>query len=82
VRFVDEPTAVEAYFESDGAVRPRRFTWDQGWLNVSDVGRQWVKDDGRHVLVLTAGHDTFELLLERESLAWRVVRAPDTTVAA
>ena len=82
MRFVDEATAVEAYFESDGAIRPRRFTWDQGWLNVSDVGRQWVQDDGRHVLVMTAGQHTFELFLERESLTWRVIQAPDRTGAA
>jgi len=82
LRFVDEPTAVEARFESDGAVRPRRFTWGQSWLDVSDVGRQWVDQDGRHVLVMTAGLHAFELLLERESLTWRVVRAPDGIVAA
>ena len=41
LRVVDEPTAVEAHFETDGAVRPRRFIWTQTWLDVSDVGRQW-----------------------------------------
>jgi len=82
LRFVDEPTAVEAHFESDGAVRIRRFTWGQTWLDVSDVGRQWIDADGRHVLVMTGGRHTFELLLERESLSWRVVRAPDRIMVA
>jgi hypothetical protein len=82
LKFVDEPTAVEVHFESDGAVRPRRFTWNQDWLNVSDVGRQWMSQDGRHVLVLTGAQHTFELLLQRESLTWRVVRAPDIKAAA
>ena len=39
MRVVDEPTAVEARFETDSAVRPRRFIWRQTWLDVSDVGR-------------------------------------------
>jgi hypothetical protein len=93
VRFVDEPTAVEVRFEADGTLRTRRFTWGQMWLNVSDVGRQWVDTAGRHVLViaqaspsagkhLVAARGTFELLLRRESLTWRIVRAPDAMVAA
>ena len=82
MRFIDEPAAVEARFESDGVVRPRRFTWGQSWIDVSDVGRQWVDDDGRHVLVMSGGLHAFELLLERESLTWRVVRAPDRKEAA
>ena len=82
MRVVDEPTAVEARFETDGAVRPRRFIWTQTWLDVSDVGRQWMDVDGRHMLVMTGGRHTFELLLERESLTWRVVRAPTEVVTA
>jgi len=93
LRFINEPTAVEARFEIAGTVRPRRFTWGRSWLDVSDVGRQWMNQDGRHVLVMTqasrsgekwtpGGQHVFELLLERESLTWRVVRAPDRLMAA
>jgi hypothetical protein len=77
VKFVDEPTAVDTRVEPDGAARPLRFTWKQVWLDVSDVGRQWIDESGRHVLVMVAGRQTFELLLDRENLAWRVVRAPE-----
>ncbi len=77
MRFVNKAVAVEASFKADGAVRPRRFTRGGAWLDVSDVGRQWVEADGRHVLVMAAGQQTFELLLERESLCWRVVRATE-----
>lgn len=80
--FVDEPVTVEAHFETEGAVRPRRFTWGMVWLDVTDVGRQWVDEAGRHVLVMVGGRRTFELLLERESLAWRVVRAPEEIATA
>jgi hypothetical protein len=77
MKFVNEPTAIEAHFDASGAVRPRRFTWEKTWLDVSDVGRQWIDAAGRHVLVMVAGRRTFELLLERESLSWRVVRVPE-----
>jgi hypothetical protein len=42
MKFVNKPTAVEARFEAGGAARPRRFTWEKTWLDVSDVGRQWI----------------------------------------
>jgi hypothetical protein len=77
MKFVNQAVAVEARFETDGKVRPRRFARGGTWLYVSDVGRQWVEADGRHVLVMAAGQRTFELLLERESLCWRVVRETD-----
>lgn len=82
MKFTDEPTSLEVRFEDDGTVRPRRFIWNQGWLQVSDVGRQWEDESGRHVLVMTGGRDTYELLLQRETLAWRVVRAPAGRFAA
>jgi hypothetical protein len=82
VRFVDEPTGVDAHFEADGTVRPRRFTWQGTRLDVSDVGRQWMDKAGRHVLVMVADQRAFELLLEQKSLTWRVVRAPDEVAAA
>ena len=82
MRFVQEPTAVEVRFDADGAVYPRRFTWQDAWLDVSDVGRQWLEPDGHHVLIMVAGRRTFELLLERSSLTWRVVRAPEETTTA
>jgi hypothetical protein len=63
--------------EMDGTVHPRRFLWQEGWLDVSDVGRQWVDESGRHVLVMVAGRLVFELLLERENLTWHVVQTPD-----
>jgi hypothetical protein len=82
VRFVDEPTAVEARFDDDGAVHPGRFAWNRNWLDVSDVGRQWTDEAGRHVLVMVANRQTFELVLRYDSLTWWVVRAPDDAAVA
>jgi hypothetical protein len=82
MKFTDEPTSIEVRFEADGTVHPRRFTWNQTQLQVSGVGRQWEDESGRHVLVMAEGHYTFELLLQRETLVWRVVRAPAGGIAA
>jgi hypothetical protein len=49
---------------------------------VTDVGRQWVDEEGRHVLVMVAGRYTFELVLAQDNLSWRVVRAPNGFAAA
>ena len=82
MRFVDEPTAVDARFDTDGTVRPRRFIWKGTRLDVSDVGRQWIDEEGRHVLVMVGGRRTFELVLRRDSLIWWVVRAPEDVATA
>jgi len=76
MKFAKQPAAVEVHFAQDGSVRPRRFTWEQHWLDVSDVGRQWEDETGRHVLVMVAGRRAFELLLRRDNLCWQIVRAP------
>lgn len=75
-RRVDQATAVDARFEPDGRVRVRRFTWDRAWVTVTAVGRNWVAEDGRHLLVMGPGDRTFELLLRRSDLTWRLIQVP------
>ncbi len=72
----DQPIAVEVRFEADGRLRVRRFTWDRAWITVTAVGRTWLDDDGRHLLVMGAGDRTFELLLRRSDLTWRLIKGP------
>ena len=75
--FVDEPTAVEAHFHDDGAIRVHSFTWNGQRLRVSDQGRNWTDEDGRHILVMVAGSAVFELRFDPATGAWRIIRAPD-----
>jgi hypothetical protein len=82
MKHVNIPTAVEARHATDGSVHPQRFTWQGDWLSISDVGRQWMDEAGRHVLVMVSGRHTYELLLERGELLWHVVRAPERGVLA
>jgi hypothetical protein len=77
VRRVDLPTEVEVRFAQDGKPHPLSFTWEGERLRVTAVGRMWLDDAGRHLLVMTVGDRIFELLLRRSDLTWRVVGVPE-----
>ncbi len=72
----DYVTEVEARFGEDGRITVRRFAWLRRQYVVTGQGRQWVAEDGRHVLVMTAGERVFELVYEEEAGLWRLVRGP------
>ncbi len=78
MRFVDEPTEVEARLGQDGEPTPRAFTWQGRWLTITDWGRRWgeASEDGlvRHFLVMVAGSNRFELTQHVGDGRWRVVR--------
>lgn len=78
VTFVDEPIAVEARFDEDGAVRPRAFVWKGRTYQITDVGRQRTESKDyhqlRYYLVMTPARETFELCLDTETLRWRITR--------
>jgi hypothetical protein len=79
VRFVDEPTQVEARFDVEGVPLPRTFTWRGRRLQVTGLGRRWEKEEeaglARHFLVMVAGGDRFELVQHAGTGRWRIVRA-------
>lgn len=79
MKFVDEPTEVDARFDVDGVPVPRAFTWQGQRLAVTSLGRRWEEegDDGpvRHFLVMVASGDRFELVQHASTGHWRVVRA-------
>lgn len=79
MKFVDQPTEVEAHFDKEGQPVPRAFTWQGRRLEITDLGRRWEdKRAGevvRHFLVMVAGGDRFELVQHVATGRWRVVRA-------
>lgn len=75
MRFVGEPVAVQVWFEADGRPRIERFRWRGDDTVVTAVGRTWVDDDGRHVLVMGPDDQTYELRLARGDLVWYLERA-------
>jgi hypothetical protein len=73
MRRVNHPTEVEVRFAKDGRPHPLSFAWEGERIPVTAVGRTWLDEAGRHVLVMVGGDRVFELLLRRSDLAWRVV---------
>ena len=73
---VNLSTAVEVRFDESGRPGVRNFTWGGKRLPVTAVGRTWLDDAGRHLLVMAPGDRAFELLLRRSDLTWRVVSIP------
>ena len=69
-------TEVEARFGDDGRITVRRFAWQRRAYLVLSHGRQWVAEDGRHLLVMTAGERVFEILYEEAAGQWVLVRGP------
>jgi hypothetical protein len=48
--------------QADGTLQPHTFVWQGKPLQVVSVGRQWIEGEQRHMLVMTANHETFELI--------------------
>ena len=63
---------VDCLIDQDGRVRVRRVQLDDQWLPV-EQGRQWIDENGRHVLITVSGGDVQEILLSPRSLQWQLV---------
>lgn len=68
------PVEVDCRFDEDGRVHVRRVRLGRPWQAV-EQGRQWVDDDGRHVLVMLAG-GVRELVLRADTLTWELRELP------
>ena len=69
---MNETVGVDCIFDQDGRVRVRRVRLDDQWLPV-EQGRQWIDENGRHVLITVPGGDVQEILLSTRSLQWELV---------
>lgn len=63
--------AVECTFGEDGTVRLRRLRLHGRWQTV-EQGRQWGDENGRHVLVMLAGGQVHEVVLNPATLTWSI----------
>lgn len=68
------PVEVDCTFDEDGRVRVRRIRLGRPWRPV-EQGRQWVDDEGRHVLIMLSG-GVSELVLRADTLAWELRELP------
>lgn len=64
------PIGVDCTFSPDGGVRVKRVEIRGQW-HIVEQGRQWLDEQGRHVLVMLPGKGTREILLPR-SLIWHI----------
>ena len=64
--------SVECKFSEDGAVQVRKVQLNGRWLSVGQ-GRQWLDEDGRHVLIMLPGDEVRELVLQAGTLRWGLV---------
>lgn len=62
---------IDATTDNSGNVRVRRIQLDNRWLPVGQ-GRQWLDDDGRHVMVMLPSQEARELILRIDSLRWEL----------
>ena len=71
---VDEPIQVGAVFAS-GQVRPAWFLWRRRRFAIREITMRWQTQEGRTRLLhlgVTDGASVFELVLNQETLGWRL----------
>jgi hypothetical protein len=73
---MNDTLAVEARFDKDGKIYPKRFEWKGLHYLVESVGRQWVKHDITHILVMVGGDKVFELSFDPSTTCWHLLRSP------
>lgn len=64
--------AVECRFNEDGSVQVKKVQLNGRWLPVGQ-GRQWVDENGRHILIMLPGDEVRELVLQPGTLRWQLV---------
>ncbi|WP_420642110.1 hypothetical protein [Candidatus Leptofilum sp.] len=64
---------VECRFGEDGIVKVKKILLDGRWQSVGQ-GRQWVDENGRHVLIMLPGDEVKELILQPSTLSWVLVQ--------
>jgi hypothetical protein len=75
---MNQAIGVDCSFDKDGRVHVRRIIVDDRLL-VVDPGRQWVDEQGRHVLIMIPGGRVFEIVLSPETLTWTLASTKTKT---
>lgn len=73
---MNDSIAVEARFDKDGKIYPKRFEWKGLHYSVESVGRQWEVKNVIHILVMVIGEEVFELSFTPSTRLWHLLRSP------
>ena len=76
-----ESVGVECRFGQDGSVQVKKVQVNGRWQPVGQ-GRQWVDENGRHVLIMLSGDEVRELVLQPDTLRWGLVAVGSGGVTA
>ena len=71
-----DPIEITVRIDPSGKVYPSRFSWRGKDYTVLSTGRQWTTDEGRHVLVMAAGNQVYELLFNTMQGIWYLIVPP------
>jgi len=63
--------SVDCEFAGNGSVRVRRVKVGEMWQAVSQ-GRQWLDQNGRHILIMLEGNDVREIVLRSDTMTWEI----------
>ncbi|MEZ4593757.1 MAG: hypothetical protein R3D55_21820 [Chloroflexota bacterium] len=67
-----QQVGVDCQFSEDGSVQVKKVQVNGRWQPVGQ-GRQWVDENGRHVLIMLPGNEVRELVLLPDTLHWGLV---------
>ena len=74
MEFLDEPAAVTSATDGQGQIMPQSLTWRKRTYSIISVGRQWEQTGNRHILIEASDGTRFEVMFDRTTLSWRVLK--------
>jgi len=69
-----EKIEITTRFKRDGSLVPIEFTLPDQVVQVLNIGRQWETPEGRHLLVMDFGENTYHIFFQVKDLSWYLIR--------
>jgi hypothetical protein len=69
-----EKIDITTRFMRDGSLVPIDFSLEDQTVQILNIGRQWETDDGKHILVMDYGQNTYHLFFQLSDLSWYLIR--------
>jgi hypothetical protein len=69
-----EKVEVTACSDKGGNMIPVRMIWNGQVYEIGSTGRQWVDEEGQHILIMFNDGRVLELLYEQDKNHWYLIR--------